>query len=281
MQRLVEQQLQQPPPGYVVQRRESIHVGSCTSDAEEAESAANFELRTVSLTSSESLQIRQFRELRFCSGCRLWDSGVALARWLCNDKEVLHDKEVLELGSGVGLVGLAAARRARRVVLTDGELRLLPNLRRNATEAVPPASARLEVASLNWSHEPAELRAAHGTFDVILGADLVYSSGCVSGLSRAVAALLRPGGMLLLCSPAGRHGLHQFTAALEAKGLCCSEEVVDAALLRDAACQGEEAEVRAHRFLLLRALLPNAAEACMCEASEEERGQEVKGDHQK
>ena len=101
VQRLVEQQLQQPPPGYVVQRRESIHVGSCTSDAEEAKSAANFELRTVSLTSSESLQIRQFRELRFCSGCRLWDSGVALARWLCNDKEVLHDKEVLELGSGL------------------------------------------------------------------------------------------------------------------------------------------------------------------------------------
>ena len=58
---------------------------------------------------------------------------------------------------------------------------------RTATEAVPPASARLEVASLNWSHEPAELREAHGTFDVIVGADLVYSSGCVAGLARAVA----------------------------------------------------------------------------------------------
>ena len=68
------------------------------------------------------------------------------------------------------------------------------------------------MASLNWSSDPAELVAAHGTFDVLLGADLVYSSGCVAVLARAVRALLRPtGGTLLLCSPSGRHGLLQFT----------------------------------------------------------------------
>ena len=86
----------------------------------------------------------------------------------------------------------------------------------------------------NWSDSPAELTGAHGTFDVILGADLVYSSGCVAGLARAVVALLRPGGTLLLCSPSGRHGLRQFTAALEAAGLRCTEQVLDAELLRDA-----------------------------------------------
>ena len=148
------------------------------------------------------------------------------------------------------------------------------------------------MASLNWSSDPAELVAAHGTFDVLLGADLVYSSGCVAVLARAVRALLRPtGGTLLLCSPSGRHGLLQFTAvprcanhgpaaspapsscppalrlppntprrsqALEAEGLRCSEEVLEAELLRDAACQGEDAEVVAHPFLLLRAVLPPA-----------------------
>ena len=142
------------------------------------------------------------------------------------------------------------------------------------------------MAALNWSSDPAELVVAHGTFDVLLGADLVYSSGCVAVLARAVRALLRPtGGTLLLCSPSGRHGLLQFTAvprcanhaqpaphqarvrltlapntprrsqALEAEGLRCSEEVLEAELLRDAACQGEDAEVVAHPFLLLRAVL--------------------------
>ena len=46
--------------------------------------------------------------------------------------------------------------------------------------------------------------------------------------------------------------------ALEAEGLRCSEEVLEAELLRDAACQGEDAEVVAHPFLLLRAVLPPA-----------------------
>ena len=136
-----------PPPGYVVQRRESIHVGACTAEREEASSSANFEERTVSLTASESMQIRQFRELRFCSGCRLWDSGVALSRWLCTRGEPdLLDKEVLELGSGVGMVGLVAARKARRVRLTDGEPRLLPNLRHNTAQAAP-LTAQVECLS--------------------------------------------------------------------------------------------------------------------------------------
>ena len=130
-----------PPPGYVVQRRESIHVGSCTSEQEEANSSANFEERTVKLSASESMQLRQFRELRFCSGCQLWDSGVALSRWLCTQGDPdLLDKDVLELGSGVGMVGLVAARKARRVRLTDGEPRLLPNLRHNAAQAAPLAA---------------------------------------------------------------------------------------------------------------------------------------------
>ena len=135
------QKCTEPPPDYVVQRRESIHVGACTSTKEEASSSANYEERTVSLTASESMQVRQFHELRFCSGCRLWDSGLALSRWLCTKGEPdILDKEVLELGSGVGLVGLVAARKARRVRLTDGEPRLLPNLRHNAAQAAQAAA---------------------------------------------------------------------------------------------------------------------------------------------
>ena len=158
-----------PPPGYVVQRRESIHVGARTAEQEEADSSANFEERTVSLTASESVQIRQFRELRFCSGCRLWDSGVALSRWLCTrgEPDLLLDKDVLELGSGVGMVGLVAARKARRVRLTDGEPRLLPNLRHNAAQAaklVAQASARVDTAASAPTHRSPRLHHLTASF---------------------------------------------------------------------------------------------------------------------
>ena len=155
-----------PPPGYVVQRRESIHVGARTAEQEEADSSANFEERTVSLTASESVQIRQFRELRFCSGCRLWDSGVALSRWLCTrgEPDLFLDKDVLELGSGVGMVGLVAARKARRVRLTDGEPRLLPNLRHNAAQAAAQARARVDTAASAPTHRSPRLHHLTASF---------------------------------------------------------------------------------------------------------------------
>ena len=123
----------------------------------------------MSLTASESVQIRQFRELRFCSGCRLWDSGVALSRWLCTrgEPDLLLDKDVLELGSGVGMVGLVAARKARRVRLTDGEPRLLPNLRHNAAQAaklVAQASARVDTAASAPTHRSPRLHHLTASF---------------------------------------------------------------------------------------------------------------------
>ena len=70
----------------------------------------------------------------FSSGCRIWDASVALARQLQREGAAggLANLAVVELGSGVGLPGLAAARFAARVLLTDAEDALLPNLRANA-----------------------------------------------------------------------------------------------------------------------------------------------------
>ena len=238
-----------PPPNYKVQRRESMHVGA-THSTLCIEGTEAFETTTVDLAGLP-LRIRQHSEMAFCTGCRLWDSSIALARWiLAHGVPWVANKRVLEMGSGCGLAGLAATREAEHVRLTDGEARLLPNLRFNADQL---AGVPVEVAHLNWSDTPDKLTAEHGTWDVVLGADLVYSSGCVAPLARAISALLKPGGALLMCSPSGRHGLEQLVTALRAAGMRCERSVLDAELLRGAACQGNEAEVRAHPFVLLRA----------------------------
>lgn len=49
----------------------------------------------------------------------LWPSAVILARWLCHHPYLLDNKDVVEIGAGLGLVGLAAAHFAARVLLTD------------------------------------------------------------------------------------------------------------------------------------------------------------------
>lgn len=208
------------------------------------------------------LVVRQFREYFFSSGCRIWDASVALARQLQREGAAggLAGLAVVELGSGVGLPGLAAARFAARVLLTDAEDALLPNLRANA--AAVGAAGTVEVAQLNWSTAPQELRERHGgAFDLLLASDLVYSSGCVEGLLGTAAALLRPGGRLRMCYPHGRHGQQAFLEALEGAGWAFAPPArLPPALLEGCAHQGSEEEARAHAFYLLDATRPPGAD---------------------
>jgi len=72
-------------------------------------------------------QTTHFREISFGEGklgSSIWDGGIALAMQLASDQGIalLSGKRVLELGSGVGLTGLVAARYADSVVLSDVSL---------------------------------------------------------------------------------------------------------------------------------------------------------------
>ena len=130
------------------------------------------------------------------TGLRLWALPARrVVRFLEDAPSLVRGKRVVELGSGVGLVARVCCDEGAELVLaTDGEDRLLDVIRANAPEA---AVRRLDWAAPDLSD----------TFDVVLGADLIYSTGALaSGLFETCTKLCRPGGTLLLCIPAGRHG---------------------------------------------------------------------------
>jgi len=52
-------------------------------------------------------------------GCACWDGAIILARWLLAHGQAIRDAVVHEVGAGVGLPGIAAARFAKRVTLSD------------------------------------------------------------------------------------------------------------------------------------------------------------------
>ena len=72
-----------------------------------------------------------------------WHSGVALARWLARNENVVRGADVVEIGAGLGAPGLAAAAfGASAVVLTDRDGAAVRNLRYNAGRGcAPPGSA--------------------------------------------------------------------------------------------------------------------------------------------
>ena len=67
-------------------------------------------------------------------GHRVWEAGVALAIWLSLNSSLVKGRRVLELGSGVGIGGIAAAwQQPKSVTFSDIDRPvLLENLRANA-----------------------------------------------------------------------------------------------------------------------------------------------------
>lgn len=135
---------------------------------------------------SLSLQELTFGEGGY--GHRVWEAGIALAI-ACSLQEKRAPSgdmtgaplRMLELGSGVGVAGIAAARAAgdsALLTLTDGghetrgpvERSLLGNLRRNAALNGVPAT----VAALDWHACLESGFAPVGKYDRVLASDCIY-----------------------------------------------------------------------------------------------------------
>lgn len=104
----------------------------------------------------------------------LWRSGVALGREL--DSVALRGLRVVELGCGLAVPSITAARAGAAVLATDACTEALTLAERNARAN----SVRIETAAVDWV-KPDEL-VARAPFDVVLAADVLYE--------RASAALL-------------------------------------------------------------------------------------------
>jgi predicted nicotinamide N-methyase len=104
----------------------------------------------------------------------LWRSGTALAREL--DGLALADRRVVELGCGLALPSIVAARAGATVLATDASAEALAFARRNARLN----DVRLDTAKVDWA-EPDEL-VRRAPFDLVLAADVLYERASVAQL---------------------------------------------------------------------------------------------------
>lgn len=114
-------------------------------------------------------------------GLKTWASSNLLAKRLVTLRPRLpalsHGSTVLELGSGTGLVGLAAAATFQTCVTLTDLPEIVPNLQRNAQEnaaVLASHGVKVDCAVLDWT-EPASFPAEAHSFALILAADPIYS----------------------------------------------------------------------------------------------------------
>ena len=157
----------------------------------------------------------------------LWRSGLALAREL--EGEALRGLRVVELGCGLGVPSIAAARAGASVLATDACAEALALVERNARAN----EVDVETATVDWA-QPGEL-VRRAPFDLVLCADVLYERASVAQL---LTLLPRLGPEAWLADP-GRPAAEAFIE--RAAGLWTVETRV-----RDV--------VRIHRLILQRPL---------------------------
>ena len=147
--------------------------------------------------------------------CKVWPASVLLARWLWQHPWLVRGRSVLELGAGVGLAGLGAAKcGAARVALTDINRKALQQARENARlNGIECVCAE----HLDWAAPPilrAEgamegaaggCEAALQQHEVLLAADIVNGDGLSEQVERMVRLHLAPRGLFLMVAPRPFH----------------------------------------------------------------------------
>ena len=134
-------------------------------------------------------------------GLHLWEAGIILARWVFYHREIFAGKSVLELGTGVGIGGLAVCQFSEKssVTMSDYNERVIENIRLNVRKNA--MQQRSSVIRLDWT----EYAKFDGKFDFIIGSDLIYGGAPVAELYALVKRALSEAGVFYLIIPSQRH----------------------------------------------------------------------------
>jgi methyltransferase-like protein 23 len=142
-------------------------------------------------------------------GIVLWPAAIALAHDLAARAGALRGLRILELGAGTGLPGIVAASFGALVVQTDVNEKALELCRLNgAANGLPDIEYRLADWT-TWSDT--------ASYDVILGADVLYAERLHPDLRRIFETNLAANGRVLISDPF-RSASIRLLEALESNG---------------------------------------------------------------
>jgi predicted nicotinamide N-methyase len=120
---------------------------------------------------------------------KVWEASAMLASHLYHLQSNAR-QTMLEIGCGLGMTGIAAAKAGHRVTMTEINPDALDFARANAHLNGCPD---IPIASMDWNAPRLS-----GRFDYIFGSATVYKQTDIAGLERLFDRYLKPGGTIIL-----------------------------------------------------------------------------------
>lgn len=124
---------------------------------------------------------------------KVWPAALALSGYIIQQSHLIQDKNVLEVGAGLGLPSITTARFAKKVLCTDAAPEAV---RVAAQSAAHQGLQNFSAAVLDWNDLPDDVEA-----DVLLLSDVNYEPAQFAALQERVAVFLQKEKLVLLATP--------------------------------------------------------------------------------
>ncbi len=132
---------------------------------------------------TQTIYLNEVQDADKGTGLKLWDSSIILSKYFEKNLNLLQNKRILELGCGIGSLGLSlSCLGAETVMLTDLEY-TMANLEHNVKLN---GLNNVETALLNWA-KPETYPSKD--FDIIVAADVVWLESLVPSLVMCMHTL--------------------------------------------------------------------------------------------
>ena len=135
---------------------------------------------------------------------KIWEASIVLANHLAA-MPADPKKHFLEIGCGIGVVGIVAAYCGHRVTMTEYNRDSLNFARANAVVNHAPEFPAPEIVELDWTKPSLE-----GRFDMILGSEVVYKEAYFKPLMALFRRYLKPNGEIVLAEGLRKTSLEFF-----------------------------------------------------------------------
>lgn len=135
---------------------------------------------------------------------KIWEASALLAGQLA-ERPHHPGERLLEIGAGVGMVGIIAAAFGHQVTVTEYNPDALNFARANAEKNGCP---QVKIENLDWL-APSALP----PFDLIVGSEVIYQEEMIPSLISLFQHYLAPGGTILLAGQVRQSGVRFWEAA--------------------------------------------------------------------